>query len=306
MDIRQLRYFSEVVHAGSFTKAVDRVRVSQPALGIQIRKLEEELGVSLLVRHSRGVEPTEAGRLLLDHANAILRRIELARQEIIDLSGPPRGSIALGITPTASALLATPLISACREVYPSISLNIVEGLSEEVMRQLGENAIDIGFTYNPTAVHGISAEPLLIEDLYYVSAAAIGGERDAIPFREACGASLILPGRGFGLRERIEAAAGKRELPVDVAFEINSVSTIRELVESGIGSTILPYAAVARAVASGRLAAARITQPRISRTLSLAYASGHVETNVSRAVRQIVDRVIGEIAAADGSRWRRP
>ena len=305
MDIRQLRYFLEVVHAGSFTKAADCVRVSQPALGLQIRKLEEELGVSLLVRHSRGVEPTEAGRLLLDHANAILRRIELARQEIIDLSGPPRGSIALGITPTASALLATPLISACREVYPRISLNIVEGLSEEVMRQLGENAIDIGFTYNPTAVHGISAEPLLIEDLYYVSA-AVGGERDAIPFREACGASLILPGRGFGLRERIEAAAGKRELSVDVAFEINSVSTIRELVESGIGSTILPYAAVARAVASGRLAAARITRPRISRTLSLAYASGHVETNVSRAVRQIVDRVIGEIAAADGSRWRRP
>ena len=305
MDIRQLRYFLEVVHAGSFTKAADRVRVAQPALGIQIRKLEEELGVSLLVRHSRGVEPTEAGRLLLDHANAILRRIELARQEIIDLSGPPRGSIALGITPTASALLATPLISACRETYPRISLTIVEGLSEEVMRQLGENAIDIGFTYNPTAVHGISAEPLLIEDLYYVSAAD-GGGRDAIPFREACGASLILPGRGFGLRERIEAAAGKRELSVDVAFEINSVSTIRELVESGIGSTILPYAAVARAVASGRLAAARITRPRISRTLSLAYASGHVETNVSRAVRQIVDRVIGEIAAAGGSRWRRP
>ena len=255
MDIRQLRYFLEVVDAGSFTKAADRVRVAQPALGIQIRKLEEELGVALLVRHSRGVEPTEAGRLLLEHANAILRRIELARQEIIDLSGQPRGSIALGITPTASALLATPLISACREVYPSISLNIVEGMSEEVMRQLGENAIDIGFTYNPTAVHGISAEPLLIEDLYYVSAAA-GRGRDTIPFREARGAPLILPGRGFGLRERIEAAAGERELSVDVAFEINSVSTIRELVESGIGSTILPYAAVARAVASGRLTAA--------------------------------------------------
>ena len=95
-------------------------------------------------------------------------------------------------------------------------------------------------------------------------------------------------------------------MSVDVAFEINSVSTIRELVESGIGSTILPYAAVARAVASGRLTAARIIRPRISRTLSLAYASGHVETNVSRAVRQIVDRVISEIAAADGSRWRRP
>jgi len=105
MDVRQLRYFVEVVEAKSFTRAAERVHVAQPALGFQVRKLEDELGVTLLHRHSRGVDPTEAGRALLRHAHAVLRQIELARQELMDLSGPPRGAIALGITPTASALL---------------------------------------------------------------------------------------------------------------------------------------------------------------------------------------------------------
>ena len=86
MDVRQLRYFVEVVEAKSFTRAAERVHVAQPALGFQVRKLEDELGVSLLHRHSRGVDPTEAGTALLRHAHAVLRQIELARQELgIDL-----------------------------------------------------------------------------------------------------------------------------------------------------------------------------------------------------------------------------
>ena len=96
MDVRQLRYFVEVVQAKSFTKAAERVRVAQPALGFQVRKLEEELGSKLLVRHSRGVRTTEAGDALLKHAQAILRQIELAKQEMIDLAGPPRGPLVLG------------------------------------------------------------------------------------------------------------------------------------------------------------------------------------------------------------------
>ena len=87
MDIRQLRYFSAIAEAGSFTKAAERVRIAQPALGLQIKKLEEELGTVLLVRHSRGVQVTEAGALLLRHAGSILQLVEDARLEVMDLSG---------------------------------------------------------------------------------------------------------------------------------------------------------------------------------------------------------------------------
>ena len=306
MDIRQLRYFAAIVEARSFTRAADRLHIAQPALGAQVRKLEDELGTALLVRHSRGVEPTEAGELLLKHAVAIIRQVERARREVTDLSGPPRGEIALGITPTATALLATPLISACRDAYPEIALKIVEGMSEEIMRRLDENSVDIGFTYNPGAVRGVSAEPLLVEDLYLVRAARADDAGTVVSLREASRQRLILPEAGFGLRETVEAAARERGLSLDICLEINSVATMRELVEGGIGATILPFAAVRSLAEAGRLSAARIARPRLSRTLYFARASDYLETNVSRAVRRVIDQVIAGIVAGSGGRWRNP
>lgn len=306
MDVRQLRYFSEIVAAKSFTRAADRVRVAQPALGLQIRKLEDELGVPLLHRHSRGVEPTEAGMVLLGHANAILKQIEQAQREVTDLSGPPRGHIVLGITPTASALLATRLVRTCRDSYPGISLNIFEGLSEEIMHRLDDNSLDMGFSYNPGAAKSIVTEPLLCEDLYLVGAAGVDDPGDKVPFSEVCKRPLILPSRGFGLRDWMDDTARDRELTFEVAFEIDSVATQRELVEGGLGFTVLPFAVVERAVRGGQMFAAQIVRPHISRTLHFAFAAAHTENKASRAVREVIDRVIAESIAEGGGRLRPP
>lgn len=306
MDVRQLRYFTEIVEAKSFTRAADRVRIAQPALGLQIRKLEDELGVELLHRHSRGVEPTEAGLVLLRHANAILKQVEQAGQEVRDLSGPPRGEIVLGITPTASALLVTPLIRACRDAYPDISLHLFEGLSEEIMRRLDDNSLDMGFTYNPGAVSGISTEPLMGEDLYLVGAAGSDDPGETVSFATVCKRSMILPSHGFGLRDWVEDTAREKDLTIEVSFEIDSVATTRDLVEDGLGYTILPYAAVQQAVQANRLFASQIVRPRVPRTLHFAYAASHLENNASRAVRQVIDRVIAECIDASEGRLRRP
>ena len=306
MDVRQLRYFSEIVEAKSFTRAASRVRIAQPALGLQIRKLEDELGVELLHRHSRGVEPTEAGAVLLRHANAILKQVEQARQEVMDLSGPPRGEIVLGITPTASALLAIPLIRACRNAYPDISLNLFEGLSEEIMRRLDDNSLDMGFTYNPDAVSGIPTEPLMSEDLYLVGAVGDEDPGETVSFAAVCKRRLILPSRGFGLRDWVEDTAREKGLSIDVSFEIDSVATMRDLVEGGLGWTILPYASVQQAVHTGRLFASQIVRPKVPRTLHFAYAASHMENNASRAVRKIIDQVIAESVDASDGRLRGP
>lgn len=302
MDVRQLRYFSEIVEAKSFTRAADRVRVAQPALGLQIRKLEEELGVDLLHRHSRGVEPTEAGNMLLGHANAILKQIEQARREVTDLSGPPRGNVVLGITPTASALLATRLIRSCRELYPGISLNIFEGMSEEVMRRLSDNSLDMGFSYNPGAAKGIATEPLLTEELFLVGADDREDPGDKVSFGELSKRPLILPSRGFGLREWVENTARDQEMKLNITFEIDSVATQRELVESGLGFTILPYAAVRQAVEAKRLFAAQIVRPHISRTLTIAFAASHSENKATRAVREVIDLVVADTIRESGGR----
>lgn len=307
MDVRQLRYFVEVVQAKSFTKAAERVRVAQPALGFQVRKLEEELGSKLLVRHSRGVRTTEAGDALLKHAHAILRQIELARQEVIDLAGPPRGPLALGVTPTASALLSTRIVQQCSAAFPGIALNLVEGLSEEVMKWLDEGRIDLGFTYNPTAIKGIEARALLIEDLYYISPLddRIDGA-EKIALAKLRNRPLILPSKPHGTRMLVEQAAEQRDIEIRVSCEVDSVATVRELVEAGVGATILPIGAVLDAVRAGRLQAVRIARPRISRTLHLAWSNRSAQTNASAVVCDIVAKLAEErIESGDGF-WRAP
>ena len=306
MDVRQLRYFVEVVQAKSFTKAAERVRVAQPALGFQVRKLEDELGSALLVRHSRGVKTTEAGDALLKHAHAILRQIELAKQEVIDLAGPPRGPLALGVTPTASALLATRIVQQCGETFPGIALNLVEGLSEDVMKWLDEGRIDLGFTYNPTAIKGIESKPLLIEDLFYISPTEDDVGAEKIALAKLRNRSLILPSRPHGTRILVERAAEQQGIVIQVSCEVDSVATVRELVEAGIGATILPLGAVQDAVRSGRLHAVRIARPRISRTLHLAWSSRSAQTNAALVVCDIIDKLAEERIQSGGGFWRAP
>ena len=114
MDIKQLRYFMGVLEAKSITKAAEQLYVAQPALGLQIRKLEEELGVELFVRHSRGVTATEAGILLSQHARVLLRQFARARQELLDFAKSPHGRVAIGLTPTGDAVLVAELAARCR------------------------------------------------------------------------------------------------------------------------------------------------------------------------------------------------
>ncbi len=307
MDVRQLRYFAEVVEAKSFTKAAERVHVAQPALGFQVRKLEEELGVSLLIRHSRGIEPTEAGHVLLKHAHAILRRVETARQEVIDLSGPPRGALALGITPTVSALLATRIVTECARLYPGISLTLVEGLSEAVMGWLDDGRIDLGFTYNPHAVKGIETRPLLVEDLFLVVGAGTEtAETERVSFGRLHDSPLILPSRPHGTRMLVEQVAAAHGVPLEISHEVDSVATARELVQAGLGATVLPFGAVQDLVRAGRLRAARIDRPRISRTLHIANVPRGARSNAAQAVYGIIRRAAEERIGIGGGFWRSP
>src|SRR5690606_28001624 len=109
MDKRQLRYFSTIVELGSMTHAAQALHISQPALSTHVRHLEDELGVSLLVRGPRGVTPTEHGKLLLKHARSILYQFQQAKQEVISLGEGPSGEVTIGIPATVSRVLIPPL-----------------------------------------------------------------------------------------------------------------------------------------------------------------------------------------------------
>ncbi len=305
MDIRQLRYFVRILEARSFTKASEKLRIAQPALGLQIRKLEDELGVQLLVRHSRGVSPTEAGLLLARHAEVLIKQLDRARQDLIDFSGPPRGSLSLGMTPTTSLVLAAALVKRCKRDLPGVSVSIVEGLSETLMEWVADGRLDLAFTYNPHAVKGLACEPLLSEDLFFIGpgsgAAAVGAP---VRFADIAGRPLVLPSRPILLRTMIDEAAEGRDYDLNITFETNSVPTLKELVQESLGYTILPFGAVRREVEDGRLSAQRITDPSIARTLHLAGSHKRPASKATDALRDLIRELIRESIATEALFWR--
>lgn len=318
MTIRQLRYFLRIVELKSFSKAAAYLHVAQPALGLQIRKLEEELGVKLLNRHSRGVSATEAGLILRDHALIVLRQIERAKLHLIDFAGPPRGKIAVGVTPTVNLVLASALVQKCRAELPNVSLSIVEGMSENLMEWVENDRLDMAFSYNPAAVRGLVCEPMLTEDLCLVgppNAADLptskvtakrgkNGGLESIAFADIAELQMILPSPPHGLRSIIDEVANHQDLELKITLEIDSVPATKELVEKDLGYTILGMGAVKREVEDGRLTARTITSPNLSRNMFLAYSSKRPSSKASNAVRQIIRTVVQEGIASGQWSWR--
>jgi LysR family nitrogen assimilation transcriptional regulator len=309
MTIRQLHYFLRIIELKSFSKAAAFLHVAQPALGLQIRKLEDELGVKLLNRHSRGITPTEAGLLLREHANIILRQIERAKLSLTDLAGPPRGKIAVGVTPTLNLILAAQLVERCIRDYPDISLSIVGGMSEDLMKWVESDRLDLAFSYNPSAVQGLVCEPLLVEDLCLISQGngsplEPGSRSDTASFDEVARFPLILPSMASGLRSLVEEAANGRGVKINILLEIDSVTATKELVIQGIGYGILPFGAVKREVGDGRIVARRFTDPTLSREMYLVYSAKRPASNATTAIREIMRSVVNENIASGAWAWR--
>lgn len=305
MTIRQLRYFLRIIELKSFSKAAAYLHVAQPALGLQIRKLEDELGVKLLNRHSRGITPTEAGLLLREHANIILRQIERAKLSLTDLSGPPRGKIAVGVTPTLNLILAAQLVERCIRDYPSVSLSIVGGMSEDLMKWVESDRLDLAFSYNPSAVQGLLCEPLLIEDLCLISPSSAGkGKPDTATLDELIELPLILPSTTSGMRSLVEEVANEHGIKITPLLEIDSVTATKELVSKGIGHAVLPLGAVKREVEDGRIVARRFTNPTLSREMYLVYSAKRPASNATAAIREIMHQVVNENIRSGAWAWR--
>ena len=148
MNLRQLKYFVGVVDAGNMTRAAEQLHVAQTALGMQIRQIEEDLGVSLLVRHSRGVEPTPAGKLLYARAHDILKLVEETHREVAACEGDSVEAIRLGITPALMIASGSDIAVTVRERLPGVSLSMLEAMSHVLVEMLSRGEVDLVLCYD--------------------------------------------------------------------------------------------------------------------------------------------------------------
>lgn len=302
MDMRQLRYFVQIVESGSLAKASRQLFIAQPALSQQMARLEDEVGKALLVRSSRGVVPTENGEALYHHAKFMLRQLDqavsVARQDTAAVSG----RVTLGLAPTTVCRLGMPLMRQLRQRFPGVVLNIVEGLSGhlEHMTRVGE--LDLAVLFHPKAAAELSVEPLLEEELFVILPAAsplVAAERHSLTLREVAALPLILPSPGHGLRRRVGLEFERANLPLDAVAEVDSLPLLMHCVAEGLGATIKPMAAIhALGDQPERWRALRIADADMVRMNYLYALPPQKLSPCAAVVRDELRRVVRELAAA--------
>ncbi|WP_374306664.1 LysR family transcriptional regulator [Dongia sp.] len=291
MDLRQLRYFVAIVEHGSFSKAANQLRVAQPALSQHLRHMEEELGVTLLHRGTRGVLPTEAGERLLQRAKAILTEFGELRDTVRGEKSAPVGEVCFGIPGTVSELLSVPLIEAAQARYPTVRIRIAEAMSGYILDWLRRGEVDLAMIYSTSNPGGLAIHHALTEELCLFGAAELEACQVAtgnpVTLAEAANLDLILPGPAHGLRDLIEEAALSINAPIWPAIEIDSYGQIKQLVQRGRGYGILPRTAIAREVKAGTFNSWPLTAPPLTRKVFLAYSTERPLPAAVRAIGQL-------------------
>lgn len=303
MDFKRLANFVRIAELGSLSRAADRMRIAQPALSRQMKLLEDEIGAPLLQRHRRGVTLTEAGEELLARLVGPMRQIEQVFEDVRTLSQAVGGNIAFGMPPTVSYVLAGPLARRVVEFAPKVSMRVVEGYGAHLIDWLQRGEIDAALVYGPASDFQLKAEALLVEEIMLVGSP--DSELDPgvpVPFAAIAKLPLVLPSHPNGLRVVVDHAASRARTALDVRFQADSFVLMKELVESGLGYTLLPLSAISREAAAGLLRHAPIEKPSVTRQIVFATQPGNAETRASRALGALVRQ---EIAAQVASgRWK--
>jgi len=270
MNLRQLRYFVQTVDAGNITRAAEQLHVAQPALGLQIRHLEEELGIPLLIRHSRGVSATGAGKLLYERSREILRLVESTRREMLAETTSMAESITLGLTPGLGNLFGAHLMLRVRDDMENINLSVVEEMSFVLVDALERGEVHLALAYQVNDRPGISREALFDEELLFVSADMSTSED--ISLEELLDRPLVLAGERDHVHQLVHQAAETIGRFPQVQFEASSVGIMKSLVKDGAVSSVMPYGSVIGELARGELTGRRIKGGKLVRTLYLLHS----------------------------------
>ena len=303
MDIKKLNYFIHVAELSSFTRASISLGIEQSTLSRQIRALEQELGVPLFHRDGRGVSITVAGETLLARSRRIMAELSMLTHDLAMLTEEPTGRLKLGIPPSIAELLAAPLLQAFVARFPRMSLEILEGPSGILYEWLSNDRLDAALLYLVPATRGLVADPLFDEDLLLVvHPQKANGLPQEVGFSDLLGLELALPSTNHGLRALVENAARKADVELRVAFDVNSVSTLKRMAREGQAAAILPESAIRTELAAGELSARRFRAPGLERTVILAIGAQVTRTDPLRELGVLVRRSVEKLAGEVG--WR--
>ena len=254
METRALRYFQTVAEFGSYSRAAEYLRISQPAVSRQIKSLEAELGSALFVRHGHGVALTEPGRILFERSQTALRQLEQAKAELKGSERGPSGVIALALPPAAGHYLAPAVVARFGAEFPNVFLKILGGFSGHIHEWLVRGQVDLACLHDPLPQRGFAITPLVAEEVFLVGkrgSAALARPRAGIA--DLAQLPLILPSRPNASRRLVDGWIAEKGVSLEVKLEVDDQSLIRALVQAGIGFSLLTRGAIEEDLERGEI-----------------------------------------------------
>jgi LysR family nitrogen assimilation transcriptional regulator len=304
MQYRHLHYFISVVEAGSFSRAASTIHIAQPALSQQIAQLEEQLGVSLLLRSARGVRPTAAGEVLYREASSILNRLHQLPGIVRSGTGVAEGVVRLGMSSTVMMTAPVAFVEQCKASLPNVVVRMAISDSPTIKRRVTAHELDLGLVLEDDLTPDFARIPLFKQRLFLIRHhAATKGE--SVHLADLALLPLILPPSPNITRTALDRAFASLNLAPNVVMEADIVANIIAAVRADVGSSVLPKGDLFD-ILGDDLDEPQPIEPPVYLTCSIVSSGNFPLTNAAEAVRelfaQFVKRTLLE-TRAPGVEW---
>ncbi|RMS74819.1 Regulatory protein, LysR:LysR, substrate-binding [Pseudomonas savastanoi] len=285
LNLNHLHTFSLVIAHGSFSAAAERLHLTQPAVSLQIRQLEDQLNLKLIERVGKRLKPTSAGTTLLEHIARIEAVVEDALLELSSHASGVAGKVAIGTGATACIHLLPPMLQALRRRFAQLDVRVSTGNTDGILKAVEENRLDLALVTLPASGRSLHITPLLEDEFLAIFASSQQPIAAEMTPEHLCELPLVVFEAGSSTRLLINEwflQAGIRVKPV---MELGSIEAIKEMVAAGLGYSIVPRMAVAAVHHRRGLQVLQLV-PGLSRTLGIALRQ---DKPVSKALRQVLD-----------------
>lgn len=299
MDLRQIQYFMCLYEEESVTRAARRLNIVQPALSMQIAKIESEFGRKLFERTAQGMQPTAEARTMYQLLTPVLRDLKNAQQQISNMNGEIAGRVSIGMVTSVSQSVLVDTLAEFTARYPAVETTVNEGYSADLVDWLTSGSLDVAIVNRPQKSGGIILEPIIEEEFVLVSGREKGPKLPAVVrLDRLAGYNLVLPSKRNGLRTIIDRQVeylGDQFVP---KLEVDALPTITDLVAKSEWLSILPRILVYRQLKERVLRAHRLKSPRIVRNLVWAHHPRRPMTPAARKLTELICSRLNRAATA--------
>lgn len=290
MELRQLEYFVAICEELHFTRASEKLGMTQPTLSHQIKSLEDELGVPLFDRIGKKIAVTEAGKLLLSQCKVIFASLQNVKEQIMELQKVARGTLSIGALPGELTQLVSSLLLDFHNIYPQVQIKIVN--LDDIVERVVQNEIDFAISILPIEDERIHKIPLYKEQFYLaVSSDHPLADRTSINFNEIRDYPIIMFPQTHKCRQMLDMTCSTSGFNLEPLIETTSIDTIIDLVKAGAGVTVLSKTLL-NIYNDGQLKTLKVENPTLCREIGIIR---HKDKYIGQAARIFMDLLSNHI-----------